>query len=108
MVLRVCSRGLGLSVRAHALDKRKQRTTRHLQATAYHEAGHADAASCNFLKIRTATIIPGDEYGGKVQNGRMLKAARDFLEDAESISPRIKDRIEKQARARFAGIIAQR
>lgn len=41
-----------------------------LEATAYHEAGHAIVTHWHGMKYRRVTIKPGDDYLGRVQGQR--------------------------------------
>ena len=75
-----------------------------LEATAYHEAGHMVAALRLRVRIRTATIIPGDGYLGKVKHERLFPKIEIEAGDIN----RIEGKISKQIVISLAGPIAQR
>src|SRR6516165_9443188 len=77
-----------------------------VMATAYHEAGHAVAAIMQGIAVHTVTIKPGDNYFGLTKHGKTRMDG--FQPDYESVPPRVRDRMEKQARCALAGLIAQR
>jgi ATP-dependent Zn protease len=52
------------------MSKRKAST---LAATAYHEAGHAVACFVMRAKVKTATILPSEDYSGRVRHENMFR-----------------------------------
>jgi hypothetical protein len=56
-------------------------TPQQLRATAYHEAGHAVANIRHGIKIKSATIVPGDGYAGMVEAERFGLANPDAIVD---------------------------
>lgn len=66
---------------------------------AYHEAGHAVAAFYLGLRVREVSIVPDADALGHVSWKPMPPS---FRPDAE-VSPRVRDRIEREAIATLAG-----
>ena len=49
--------------------------TKKLEATAYHEAGHDIVGWRLGLRLKSATIVPGDDYDGRVAFSYSTQAA---------------------------------
>ena len=79
---------------------------RDLEATAYHEAGHAVAHVALEVPFRRVTVRPGDDYLGRVEAGRLSKRLAIELEQS-FLSPRDRDRAEREIICLFCGPIAQ-
>ncbi|HEV2057553.1 MAG TPA: hypothetical protein VGV06_20665, partial [Methylomirabilota bacterium] len=75
-----------------------------LQSTAYHEAGHAVAAHWERVRLESATIVPGDDFDGKVISRNLLHG-RNVDSDA---SQRNRSRMLRMVRVSLAGLAAQR
>jgi ATP-dependent Zn protease len=82
-----------------------KRKSKSLQSTAYHEAGHAVAAFHLGFRLRDCTIKPaGSSLGMTRRMGRL------YLEGIEyrSMTPTLRDRIEREIIQGLAGPVAQR
>jgi ATP-dependent Zn protease len=82
-------------------------TTRHpaqLQATAYHEAGHAVAAFWHRLNFRHVTIEPGDDSLGHMLHVKLRDSFRPDIE----VTPAVRDRLERGVVVCYAGPTAER
>jgi ATP-dependent Zn protease len=75
-----------------------------LEATAYHEAGHMVAAWRQHLKIRRATIIPAEDYTGRVEHESPLRGIRLDIDGSD----RAALKAEKAILICLAGPAAQR
>lgn len=84
------------------MSKRLTRSAR--LATAYHEAGHAVIAWKRGLKVKSATIVPGDGFDGRVRHSSAL--GRINIEFDGSDRARI--RVETAIVVSLAGPEAQR
>ena len=73
-------------------------------ATAYHEAGHAVACYFTGVKCKSASIVPGKGYGGRVLHVSSLRGARPDIE----LSGRARLQIERTIMICLAGCSAQR
>lgn len=86
------------------------RKLRSLRRTAYHEAGHAVQAwwehmvSDGRIKFKEATIIPGEDYLGRVLSERYLSGLHPDIE----ITARTQWLLEARIRILIAGDIAER
>jgi hypothetical protein len=80
----------------------RTRSRRQLEATAYHEAGHAVAHVLLQVPFRKATIREGDDYLGRVEG---YKLGKTFLEKIETgdLSLRDEDRIRRIVITLLAG-----
>ncbi len=78
-----------------------------LEATAYHEAGHAVAAHLLHTGLRSVTIVPNkaEDTAGETLTG--LGGRFKGQPDVE-ITPAIRDWLERRIRVSMAGDIAQR
>ena len=82
----------------------RKRSKQQLEATAYHEAGHAVLAYHYGYKIKSVTIKRGEDSLGKMVADGLLKGLRPDIE----ITPYGRDKMEKHIRVSMAGIIAQK
>lgn len=80
------------------------RVTKRLEATAYHEAGHAVVRFLVQLSFREVTIVPTDDTLGCISGGRVLN---DFHPDWDD-SPRVKSHLERHILSRYGGPLAER
>lgn len=84
----------------------KRNNVPRIRSTAYHEAGHAVIAYHQRLKVYSATIRPDDDSSGRVRS--QFPSLEGVHLDYDDIPPRIRDRMERNARMSLAGGIAQR
>ena len=75
-----------------------------LEATAYHEAGHMVAACHLGLRIRSATIAPGDGYSGMVRHESPLRGIHLEFDDSD----KARTKADRAALICLAGPAAQR
>src|SRR5580700_11422788 len=75
-----------------------------LEATAYHEAGHMVAAWRHHLKIRRATIIPAEDFAGRVDHESPLRGIQLDIDGSD----RANLKAEKAILISLAGPAAQR
>jgi hypothetical protein len=80
-----------------------RRQSSQLQATAYHEAGHAVYAFRSFVRIKRISIEPKDDYVGQVRHGRVVWGNPEL-----STSNRTRSSLERAIQISLAGQIAQR
>ena len=86
--------------------KRRMRTSKSLEATAYHEAGHAVAAwrlGVGFRKQALSIVPDGDSLGHAKQSNPLFRVDLEFDK-----SDRARRRAEKAAQISLAGGAAQR
>lgn len=74
------------------------------EATAYHEAGHMVAAWRLGMKIRRATIIPAEDYAGKVHHESPLKGINLEIDGSD----RAEMKADKAVLICLAGPVTQR
>ena len=84
--------------------KQQQTRGKRLEATAYHEAGHAVFAWYKGTKIRKVTIIPDDDSLGHVRHSKIIRGRSPELDN----SPRTRLRMETHITICLAGPLAQR
>jgi len=60
-----------------------RRSRKSLEATAYHEAGHAVIALSERMRVKSATIVPGEDYWGAVARQNMTRVQMGFDEPAK-------------------------
>ena len=82
----------------------RKRSKKQLEATAFHEAGHAVRAYRYGIKIKSVTIKPDETSLGKMIADGLLKGLRPDIE----ITPGARNKMEKHIRVSMAGIIAQK
>lgn len=86
---------------------RSKRNERRLLATAFHEAGHAVAGHALEIPFRYVTIAPTEGVSlGHVQGFRMGKKLAESL-GTYDVSPRQRDRVEREVMVFLAGSIAE-
>jgi ATP-dependent Zn protease len=85
---------------------RQMKSSKQLQATAYHEAGHAVACRANGVRIKKATIIFNEEDGsaGAVHHEFMFRGMQPNIK----VTPRFREALEAHIMIKLAGAIAQR
>ncbi len=81
-----------------------KKISRQLQATAYHEAGHAVAARWQGIRVRSATIIPNKDAAGQVFHSNPL---HNKDPECDAGTPN-RLRAERLIRVSLAGLAAQR
>lgn len=72
------------------------------RATAYHEAGHAVIALRLERRIKSATIVPRDNYLGCVQYGKWGRGQPDA-----HLTQRVVEKLERDILCAFAGPVAE-
>lgn len=81
-----------------------------LQATAYHEAGHAVAYNTLRLRFKYVTIVPEQEKGwlGHILGDSPSHFTRDYLESGGMVGDALVDTVDKVAVRRFLWRLAAR
>lgn len=86
-----------------------------LEATAYHEAGHVAANLLLGIKVKTATIKPGDGYLGRVEDATTAAALKSINRVMDAVQNgdraarrRARERAENALMTLLAGNVAQR
>ena len=68
----------------------RKRSKKQLEATAYHEAGHAVRAYRYDIKIKSVTIKPDEDSLGRITSDNLLKGLHPDIE----ITPHARDKME--------------
>ena len=84
----------------------KRHIARHLEATAYHEAGHAVMTYLEGVPIHRVSIVPGTGNVGHVRHGRAGPTEAAILDHRRQAV--VQRRLERRARIALAGYVAQR
>lgn len=79
-------------------------STKHLKATAYHEAGHAAVAWHQGIRVRHVSIVPDAEYLGRVVHGDPLRGIRLDFDNSD----RTRLRAERLCRVLLAGFLVEK
>ena len=82
------------------MAKRRERS---LEATAFHEAGHAVCCLVQRIRLTSITVVASSDYWGSVSHSNPLHGMHIEYDD----SPRAQRRIEQKALVCLAGIAAQ-
>jgi hypothetical protein len=86
-----------------ARRSKAQRERRELEATAFHEAGHAVVAVSLGRAIRYVTVVPSDDYVGCVAKTRPPESIRpDLQQDARTLAW-----INREVKIGLAGVVAE-
>ena len=79
-------------------------STKHLRATAYHEAGHAAIAWHQGIRVRHVSIVPDAEYLGRVVHSDPLRGIRLDFDNSD----RARLRAERLCRVLLAGFMVEK
>ena len=84
-----------------------QETARDLRAAAYHEAGHAVAHVKLQLPLLRVTIVPDGDSAGQTLGRPLPPSVRSRIDEFSELTPRIRDRLEREVMSFLAGEVAQ-
>ena len=86
--------------------RKVEREQKRLEATAYHEAGHAVMAHTLGMPMHGASIVP---KGGSLGHVRFKKPGRLILEEMSGeVTPRAQDGIERNIQVAYAGRLTEK
>ena len=84
-----------------------KKPTKKQWATAYHEAGHAVIARYLHVGFKNVTVVPGEDYFGKLVLKRERARQRAFQTAEYEVTPRRRDAVKKEIIILLGGPYAQ-